>query len=622
MRGRTRTSTRVVGAIAAGTVVVLGFDLAVARTWGTSSALLYGRDIGIALIWTAVGVAAVWLRPTSRIGVIMLAFGAVLALNAPVGFGLRPATMPATAQLAAAVLLVPQPVLAAHAILAYPTGRLPDRAGRTLIRAGYAFAALDALRVVLTISDLGDATNCVGRCAANPLRVVDSARIEGALAAVSSAGWAILGTLMIGVLVRRVSRASPRERKVFAPALAAAFLAVLAFVVFAVTDGVGTANSTGPGGLRGELGSVLLQGCAAAAVPLAFLAGLLRERLACARVVDLLRALDRIPADQLGPAVAQALGDPSARIVFPRGNRDDLADGAGGADGAGYGADYIDAAGNKVAVPDRAGAQRVTPLGDTHPPVAVLVHDRHLDNEPALLAATGAAARLALDNARLHAKVHAQLAEVAESRARLVAAADGERRRLERDLHDGAQQSLVALGLFLQLLDRHLRDARPVVRHTLADAQVQLKNALHELRTLARGIRPAVLSDQGLTPALQQLASSSPLPVSVASELASRLPAPIEAAGYFVVSEALVNATKHACATAVTVRVSLVGDHVEVCVADDGIGGADPNAGSGLRGLAARVEEVGGRLDIVSPIGGGTRLVSHLPLQFDTRNGT
>jgi signal transduction histidine kinase len=274
---------------------------------------------------------------------------------------------------------------------------------------------------------------------------------------------------------------------------------------------------------------------------------------------------------------------------------------------------YIDAAGNKAPVPDRAGTQRVTPLGDTQPPVAVLVHDRHLDNEPALLAAAGAAARLALDNARLHAEVHAQLAEVAESRARLVAAADGERRRLERDLHDGAQQSLVALGLFLQLLDRRLRDAPPAVQHLLADAQVQLKNALHELRTLARGIRPAVLSDQGLTPALQQLASSSPLPVSVVSELTGRLPAPVEAAGYFVVSEALVNATKHACAAAVTVRVSLSADHVVVCVADNGIGGADPNAGSGLRGLVERVEAVGGRLDIASPLGEGTRVTPELP---------
>src|SRR5262249_28049964 len=161
--------------------------------------------------------------------------------------------------------------------------------------------------------------------------------------------------------------------------------------------------------------------------------------------------------------------------------------------------------------------------------------------------------------------------------------------------------------------DRRLRDAGPVVRESLGDAQAQLADALHELRTLARGIHPALLSDQGLTPALQQLASSSPLPVSVVSESTGRLPAPVEVAGYFVVWEAVAKAPKPAGATATTVHVSRVGDHVVVSVADNGVGGADPDAGSGLRGLADRVEAVGGRLDIVSPVGGGTRVTAELP---------
>jgi PAS domain S-box-containing protein len=203
--------------------------------------------------------------------------------------------------------------------------------------------------------------------------------------------------------------------------------------------------------------------------------------------------------------------------------------------------------------------------------------------------------------------------ELAASRARIVQAADEERRRLERNLHDGAQQRLVALSLELRLAERRLATGDPAAGDLLRHAMADLADALEELRELARGIHPAILSDKGLVPALEMLGARAGLPVELCAELEERLPGPVEAAAYYLVAEALTNASKHARASRVRVAVEQADGGAVVEVADDGIGGADLNGGSGLRGLRDRVEALGGTLDVSSPEGEGTTLTARLP---------
>ena len=203
---------------------------------------------------------------------------------------------------------------------------------------------------------------------------------------------------------------------------------------------------------------------------------------------------------------------------------------------------------------------------------------------------------------------------LAASRARLVEAADEARRKIERDLHDGAQQRLVAAALQLTLLDRRLANEGNGARAILASAREQLDSGLSELRDLARGIHPSVLTDRGLEPALRALVQRAPMPVDLTVALGDRLDTAIEAAAYFLVSEALTNAAKHAQADRVDVDVECSGDTLVVTIADDGVGGADIGRGSGLGGLLDRVDAVGGRMQLSSPPGEGTRLCARLPL--------
>jgi signal transduction histidine kinase len=203
--------------------------------------------------------------------------------------------------------------------------------------------------------------------------------------------------------------------------------------------------------------------------------------------------------------------------------------------------------------------------------------------------------------------------EIAASRARLVEAADEARRRIERDLHDGAQQRLVAAALELTMLENQFERDPAAARAALARAREQLDGGLGELRDLARGIHPSVLTDRGLGVALDGLVKRAPVPVELSIDVPERLDAAIEAAAYFLVSEAITNAAKHARAATVTVEVTASPDTVLVSVADNGVGGAETSRGSGLGGLIDRVEAVGGRLEITSPPGEGTRLAARLP---------
>ena len=213
----------------------------------------------------------------------------------------------------------------------------------------------------------------------------------------------------------------------------------------------------------------------------------------------------------------------------------------------------------------------------------------------------------------LDAELRESHEELRASRARIVQAGDAERRRLERDLHDGAQARLVALALLLRTARRR---AEPDAELTtlLDEAQVELQTSLSELRELARGIHPAVLTERGLEPALRALTARVPVPVELDVEADRRLPSPVESAAYFVVSEALANVAKYAQASYASVAVRRRNGHVTVEVRDDGIGGAALGAGSGLRGLADRVAALDGTLRVHSPAGAGTRLQAEIPL--------
>jgi len=223
------------------------------------------------------------------------------------------------------------------------------------------------------------------------------------------------------------------------------------------------------------------------------------------------------------------------------------------------------------------------------------------------------AVQLALENARLQAQLRAQLDQVRQSRARIIEAADKERRRLERDLHDGAQQQLVTLLLSLQLAKAEaLEHSDPNTAHMLDGSIESLRQALDELRSLARGIHPTVLVQSGVAPAIRTLAERCPIQVDVTGDL-DRLEPRLEAALYFVAAEAITNAVKHSKGQRICVELRRRSGRASVDVSDDGVGGAELSRGSGLVGLSDRVAAVGGRLNIESNKPHGTRLHAEVP---------
>jgi signal transduction histidine kinase len=269
---------------------------------------------------------------------------------------------------------------------------------------------------------------------------------------------------------------------------------------------------------------------------------------------------------------------------------------------------FVDEFGRLVVLPEPGSGRAWTAVDRDGRRVAAIIHDAALDTSPELVMAAAAASSLALDNERLKADLQARVEELRLSRLRIMEAGDAARRRIERDLHDGAQQQLVALALDLRMLKARLKDP------AIDDLSARLATALAELRELARGIHPAILTDRGLTPAINSLADRGTIPIDTDVEELERLPAPVEAAAYFLVAEALTNVARYAEASSARVEVRRSGEELLVEVADDGVGGVDPSVGTGLRGLDDRVAAVGGTLEIDSPIGGGTRVRARIPV--------
>jgi signal transduction histidine kinase len=320
--------------------------------------------------------------------------------------------------------------------------------------------------------------------------------------------------------------------------------------------------------------------------------GVLREPWARRVPTDLVVELAETRYGALRDRLARALGDPTLEVGF----RVEQGDG------------YVDAAGRPLALPPLGSPRRTTVVEH-----AVLIHDAALLDDPRLAAALSEAAQLAGSNARLQAEVRAQIAELQASRRRLLAAADDERRRLEQRLHETAERRLAML---LPELERARRVAvgDPERAARVQRASEQLEHSLADVRRLAAGLHPRELATGGLREAMAALAARSPVPVELDLGLSENLPAEAERTAYFVCSEGLANVAKYANASRARVNVRAVGDRLRVEVADDGRGGAHPAGGSGLRGLADRVEAVGGTLTIDSPAGAGTRVVAELPL--------
>jgi signal transduction histidine kinase len=479
--------------------------------------------------------------------------------------------------------------LVGHAVLAYPTGRVTDRAERALVKVGYATVIALPLATLLVYDG---SRRLIGFDPAprESLLLVAGNREAAELLqkGLLVALYGVLSALFIVVIARRFVRASPRTRRILAPLLlAAAAIALRAIFqcLFTFFD-----RPFPPEYLFWwQIGAFI-------ALPVALVGGLVRARMARAAVGDLVVELEDAPPEGLRDALARALDDPTLELAFWLPER----------------RAFVDSGGRPVDLPAAADRRRaVTELDHEGEPVAALVHDPSLLEEPRLVRSAGAAARMAIENARLQAELLAQLDEVRASRKRIVAAGDAERRRLERNLHDGAQQQLVAVALKLRAAQGKLAD--PAVERLLNEAVDELQGAVNELRELARGVHPAILTEDGLGAALDSLASRSAFPVRLVEAPEERLPADVEVTAYFLACEALANVVKHARASRATIGARRVDGVLLVEVEDDGVGGAQPADGSGLRGLADRVEALGGRLRIDSPAGGGTRIVGEIP---------
>ncbi len=376
------------------------------------------------------------------------------------------------------------------------------------------------------------------------------------------------------------------------------FLVWLARLGIEALAGVGDTDYFGPWSFGPGMGVLLL----AFALPVAVLALATLDALrtvACtvARALLLPRAVVGAPVREL---LAESLGDHSVAIAYWLPDREI----------------FVDETGRRVDLPQRASGRTWTTVERDGRPVAAIVHDAALDTTSELVQAAAAASSLAIDNERLKADLRARLEELRVSRLRIVEATDAARRRIERDLHDGAQQQLVALALELRLLHRRVED-QPEITPLVDGLSERLSSALAELRELARGIHPSILTEQGLAPAIDALADRAAVEVRATVGVEERLSEPVEAAAYFVVAEALTNVVKYAQASAVEVDVRCVDGDVLVEVADDGVGGVDVTAGSGLRGLQDRLAAVDGRLAIDSPPGVGTRLRAQIPVATD-----
>jgi signal transduction histidine kinase len=437
----------------------------------------------------------------------------------------------------------------AHLLLSYPSGRLTRRRDRVVVGAAYVDGAIEPL-----------------------------ARSPGVT-------LALCASIAVAAIAGYLGETGPRRRVRLVPAVGATAIAlVLGFAAVARLVGWDAGVAT-----------LLVYEIVLAAIAVGLLADLLRGRWSQAAVTGLVVDLGGLwEPVTLRDRLARALGDSSLQLGYW------LADERR----------YVDERGRSLALPGADADRAITPVDRQGEHVAVLVHDPSVLDDPVLAEAVAAATRIAVANVRLRAEVGARVEQLAASHRRIVEAADAQRRRLQRELHQGAERRLVAVSAHVDTLSVQVGESR--AGELFGDVQEQLRAARVELSELARGIHPPALATGGLAAALPELARRAQIPVDVHVD-GRRGPEAVEAAAYFVCAEALANVAKYAQASRASVHVAHHDARLEVAVSDDGVGGADPNLGSGLRGLADRVEALGGGLSVESPRGAGTRLVAEIP---------
>jgi signal transduction histidine kinase len=459
-------------------------------------------------------------------------------------------------------------------VLTFPEGRPWSRQARIAVLAAYALTLGGQLVGAVVAPDTRDL-----------LSVTSNPSVADAIDRAQAIAGVVLALGVLFLVLQRMHALGRPARRAQAPLLLAAAITALAGLAWlgwvTVTDARAPTLET-------------IARALAMAIPIGIVVGIGWSRLRRPQASELVVELRSEAAATMRERLARALGDPTLDVAYR------LGDGR-----------YVNAAGRPIELPQRAD-RAVTAVTARGEEIAALVHDPALLDEPALVESVRATASLVLENERLAAEVRSQLAEVRASRGRIVAAADAERRRIERNLHDGAQQRLVTLSVALGLDASH---ADRATANVLSRAQDEVEQVIGELRELARGIHPTLLRDEGLTAAVEALARRSPLPVTVQSSARDRLPDPVELAAYFVVSEALTNVVKHASATHASVLLEREPATLRVTVTDDGVGGAHITPESGLAGLRDRLEALDATLLIASETGRSTTVCALFPCE-------
>ena len=556
-----------------GTALAAGAGVAVARSpyfeHPAVEGVLYGALIAA---MTMVACVALHRGIERRLWLVLLTLALYSATTLDT---LATPGLDALGQIAWAAVLV----VAVYILLSFPEGRLPDQVARGVVAVTALASVLVWGALLATAERLPEfmpAARCQDECPRNPVRILGGGATVGDALAVAS--WSVTAGALIAVAVAltfRMRTAPSISRRTTSPILVAVLAVAGTFAAAAVARAGGAAPVT-----LERLG--WFSTATTLAIPCAFLAGMLGARVFAGGALERLVArLSAGPRDlDARRVLADALGDPSLTVAFWRPQR----------------REYVDARGRPVQPPARAAGRSATIVRQDGDPLAMIVHDAALDAEPGLVGAAGGAALMMLENARLEADLRASVADLRASRARLASAADAGRREIERNLHDGAQQRLVALRM--RLADAEAQAASDdELRRSLGELGADTEETIDELRSLAHGVYPAVLVDHGLASALTSVARRSPLPVHVEIAPARRFAPEIEAAVYFCCLEAIQNAAKHAGAGAtVTVRVQANAGRVAFEIRDDGVGFDldDVARGDGLTNLHDRIAAVGG----------------------------
>lgn len=554
---------------------------------------LWGRVLQVSVGWAFIGAGlAAWAkRHEKRSGIVMLACGWAYWLALLIGTRIP---LVWTLSFSLQTLLLP---LLFYLLLAYPYGRLKSWWDRGVL--GLQCVATFSAVVFAPFYDPA-AFGCPDcQQGLNLLLIRNDAELVSIREQVFGRVQLAATMLLVATLVVRWIRATTPMRRVLNPIFVPALVWGSAFLTYGLFLQFQRVRLYDP---PAYLYHVLLGIFSASlvALPLMFLVGFARLRGRRARVGDLVVELGEFPtAQKLQSALERALGDPSLQVGVwdPATDR------------------YLTPEGDALVLPEENSDRVATKLESSGERIGVIVHDPALLEDPGMVAAVTAATRLAVENERLQSEVLAQLAEVHASRARIVEAADAERRRIERNLHDGAQQRLVSLSLALQMAESEVVEGKQGAAESLKEATRELKEALADLRELARGMYPSILSDQGLSAAIAALVQRSSVPVEVdlSGIVSDRLPEKVEATAYFVTAESLTNIARYSGASTVKIDIAREEDSLVVVIEDDGSGGADPSAGSGLRGLIDRVEALDGELDVKSGPGQGTRITARIP---------